>query len=154
MGAYEKALPLYQRVLQISEKVIGPEHPDTATSLNSLGNLYLAQKNYAAAETYFRRGKSTTALADLALARGQPEEALKLLQDQAPTWRDTPRYQVQYHTLQGLALAGVGRRGEGPLTLLKAVRGVEDLRAGPRGSGPLLPGGAVREAIFAPTGGW
>ena len=128
MGAYEKALPLYQQALKIFEKAQGPEHPSTATSLSNLGVLYLAQRNYAAAETYFRRGKSTIGLVDLALARGQPEEALKLLQDQAPTWRDTPRYQVQYYTLQGLALAGVGRRGEAALTLLKAVHGVEDLR--------------------------
>ena len=33
MGAYEKALPLYQRALGIREKVLGPEHPDVATTL-------------------------------------------------------------------------------------------------------------------------
>ena len=35
-GDYAKAEPLYQRALKISEKALGPEHPDTATSLNNL----------------------------------------------------------------------------------------------------------------------
>ena len=30
MGDYAKAEPLYQRALKISEKALGPEHPDTA----------------------------------------------------------------------------------------------------------------------------
>jgi len=42
MGEYEKALPLYQRALAIREKVLGPEAPDTATSLNNLANIYEA----------------------------------------------------------------------------------------------------------------
>jgi hypothetical protein len=33
---YELAEPLFQRALDIREHVIGPEHPDTATSLNDL----------------------------------------------------------------------------------------------------------------------
>jgi len=40
MGAYEKALPLYQRALDICEKVLGPEHPYVATTLNNLAELY------------------------------------------------------------------------------------------------------------------
>ena len=39
MGAYEKALPLYQRALEIYEKVLGPEHPDVANTLNNLAGL-------------------------------------------------------------------------------------------------------------------
>ena len=30
MGDYAKAEPLFQRALKISEKALGPEHPDTA----------------------------------------------------------------------------------------------------------------------------
>ena len=40
MGDYEKALPLYQRALDIREKVLGPQHPDVATTLNNLAGLY------------------------------------------------------------------------------------------------------------------
>jgi tetratricopeptide (TPR) repeat protein len=128
MGAYDQALPLYQRALQICEKALGPEHPSTALSLINLGGLYLSRKDYQAAESYFRRGKSQSALVYLLLAQGQPEEALRLLQDLAPTWRHTPRRHVQYHTQHGLALAGMGRFGESALALLQAVQGVEELR--------------------------
>jgi len=47
MGAYEKALPLYQRALDIREKMLGPEHPDVAATLNNLAEFY---KNMGAYE--------------------------------------------------------------------------------------------------------
>jgi CHAT domain-containing protein len=128
MGAYEQALPLSQRALKIREKALGPEHPDTDGSFETLGILYLAQKDYPVAEAYFRRARSKAGLIDLSMAQGQPEDALKLLQDQAPTWQSTPRYYAQYHTHHGLALAGVGRFGEASLALHRAVQGVEELR--------------------------
>jgi hypothetical protein len=40
MGFYEKALPLYQRALEISEKVLGSQHPFVAQLLNNLAALY------------------------------------------------------------------------------------------------------------------
>jgi Tetratricopeptide repeat len=39
-GRYGEAIPLATRALAIREKVLGPEHPNTATSLNNLGVLY------------------------------------------------------------------------------------------------------------------
>jgi TIR domain/Tetratricopeptide repeat/NB-ARC domain len=42
-GAYPQAASLLTEVLAISEKVLGPEHPDTAQSLNSLALLLRAQ---------------------------------------------------------------------------------------------------------------
>ena len=39
MGEYAKAEPLYQEALRIRQKVLGPEHPDTATSLDNLALL-------------------------------------------------------------------------------------------------------------------
>ena len=50
MGEYAKAEPLYQEALRIRQKVLGPEHPDTATSLNNLASLYRAMGEYAKAE--------------------------------------------------------------------------------------------------------
>ena len=35
-GNYVQAEPLYQRACTIYEKVLGPEHPDTAASLTNL----------------------------------------------------------------------------------------------------------------------
>ena len=52
---YEKAKPLCQRALAIREKVLGPEHPDTAQSLSNLAGLYNSQGLYAKAEPLFQR---------------------------------------------------------------------------------------------------
>ena len=38
-GDYEGAKPLYERSLAIREKVLGPDHPDVASSLNNLAGL-------------------------------------------------------------------------------------------------------------------
>jgi len=43
---YAQALPLYERALAIDEKVYGKEHPEVATDLNNLANLYYAQGAY------------------------------------------------------------------------------------------------------------
>ena len=40
----------------ITEKALGPDHPDTATSLNNLAALYRSQGAYAKAEPLLRRG--------------------------------------------------------------------------------------------------
>ena len=49
------ARPLFERALAIREKVLGPEHPDTATSLNNLALLLKARA------TLRGRGRSTSA---------------------------------------------------------------------------------------------
>ena len=46
-GQYAQAEPLYKRALAIKEKALGPDHPDVATSLNNLAELYQAQGQYA-----------------------------------------------------------------------------------------------------------
>jgi len=40
----------------VREKVLGPEHPDTALSLNNLALLYYNQGNYDDAEPLYKRG--------------------------------------------------------------------------------------------------
>ena len=54
MGDYAKAEPLYRKALRIRQKVFGPEHPDTATSLNNLAALYNDMGDYATAESLYR----------------------------------------------------------------------------------------------------
>ena len=49
-GRYSEAEPLYKRALAASERVLGPEHPDTLRSVNNLGVLYQAQGRYSEAE--------------------------------------------------------------------------------------------------------
>ena len=55
MGDYPRAEPLLERSLKITENVLGPEHPSTATSANNLGNLYDAMGDYARAEPLHQR---------------------------------------------------------------------------------------------------
>ena len=47
--------PLYERALAIREKVRGPEHPDTALSLNNLGSVLYSQGDLAAARPLHER---------------------------------------------------------------------------------------------------
>jgi tetratricopeptide (TPR) repeat protein len=54
-GRYSEAIPLAQRVLTICEKALGPDHPDVATSLNNLAELYRVQGRYADAERLYER---------------------------------------------------------------------------------------------------
>jgi tetratricopeptide (TPR) repeat protein len=48
-GEYVKALPLLEKALGIRERVLGEEHPDTATSYNNLAHLYQSMGDYAKA---------------------------------------------------------------------------------------------------------
>jgi tetratricopeptide (TPR) repeat protein len=49
------ARPLLERALAIREKVLGSEHPDTATSLNNLASLVHAQGDLAGARPLLER---------------------------------------------------------------------------------------------------
>ncbi len=44
-----------RRILQEQERILGPEHPDTLNSVNSLGNLLSGKGDYAGAEALYRR---------------------------------------------------------------------------------------------------
>lgn len=52
---YSEAEEPLRKALQIREELLGPEHPDTALSLNDLGRLYRAQAKYAEAEQLWQR---------------------------------------------------------------------------------------------------
>jgi tetratricopeptide (TPR) repeat protein len=54
-GAYLEARPLCERALAIREKVLGPEHPDTATSLSHFARLLHAQGDLAGARHLHER---------------------------------------------------------------------------------------------------
>src|SRR5271165_3093068 len=52
---YNKAESLFQEVLRIHRKVLGAEHPDTARTLNNLGDIYLVTGDYAKAASLFNQ---------------------------------------------------------------------------------------------------
>ncbi len=54
-GKYAEAEPLCQRALAINEQQLGADHPDTASSLHGLADLYLEQGKYEQAEVFYQR---------------------------------------------------------------------------------------------------
>ena len=70
-----EARPLFERALAIREKLLGPEHPDTATSLNNLANLLLDQRDLAGARPLLERA---LAIWEKALGPEHPDTATSL----------------------------------------------------------------------------
>jgi len=54
-GYFSAAIPLLRRALSIKEKVLGKEHPDTASSLNNLALLLKSKGDYDSAEPLYKR---------------------------------------------------------------------------------------------------
>jgi Tfp pilus assembly protein PilF len=54
-GKYEETEVMHRRALEASEKVLGPEHPDTLASVNNLGRVLGRQGKYEEAEVMHRR---------------------------------------------------------------------------------------------------
>jgi len=113
LGAYAQARPLYARALALREKCLGPEHPDTAETLNNLALLLRDGSDHAAARPLLERalainekafgpehGATATSLNNLAL----------LLRDQGDLTAARPLFER--------ALAGADRAfgGEHPTT--------------------------------------
>ncbi|MBP7866921.1 MAG: tetratricopeptide repeat protein [Acidobacteria bacterium] len=55
LGLLGKAEPLIREALAVREKALGPDHPDTADSLDTLGVLLTRQKKYGEAEQTLRK---------------------------------------------------------------------------------------------------
>jgi tetratricopeptide (TPR) repeat protein len=52
-GRYSEAEPLFLQALELTQRLLGDEHPDVATSLNNLAFLYRSQGRYSEAEPLF-----------------------------------------------------------------------------------------------------
>ena len=87
-GKYSEATPLAQRSLAISEKALGPDHPDVGVSLNNLAGLYRVQGRFVEAEPLYRR---SLAISEKALGPDHPDVAL-LLQNMGGLYRAQGRY--------------------------------------------------------------
>jgi tetratricopeptide (TPR) repeat protein len=55
MALYSSALPFFQRLLEIREHALGPNHPDVANSLDDLAIIYQNQGRYAEALPLIQR---------------------------------------------------------------------------------------------------
>ena len=74
-GRYEEAIPRAERALVIREKALGPEHPQTAASLNNLALLYQDAGAYGKAEPLYQRALAIT---EKALGPEHPQTATSL----------------------------------------------------------------------------
>ena len=54
-GKFQQAVPIAEEVLKYCEKNYGPDHPETADSLNDLASLYAGMGEYAKALPLFQR---------------------------------------------------------------------------------------------------
>jgi tetratricopeptide (TPR) repeat protein len=75
LAAFSDAQKLAERALAIRQKVLGADHPDTATSLNNIGGLLLAQSDLVGAWSYYERA---LAINEKALGPDHPATALGL----------------------------------------------------------------------------
>jgi tetratricopeptide (TPR) repeat protein len=74
-GRYSEAIPLVQRILAIREKSLGDGHPNVATWLNNLAEMYKEQGRYTDAELLFKRSLT---IDEGALGRDHPDIAASL----------------------------------------------------------------------------
>jgi tetratricopeptide (TPR) repeat protein len=75
LAAYSSARPLLERGLAIREQTLGPDHPDTASSLNNLGGLLDSQGDLAGARPYYERA---LAIREKVLGSDHPDTATSL----------------------------------------------------------------------------
>jgi tetratricopeptide (TPR) repeat protein len=74
-GSFKQAASLFRDALAIREETLGPEHPDTAQSLNNLGLLLQAQGDLAGARPLLERG---LAIREKVLGPEHPDTARSL----------------------------------------------------------------------------
>ena len=70
-----RAEPLFRQALEIRKKVLGENHPDYASSLNNLADLYHDQGDYPRAEPLFRQASE---IAKKVLGENHPHYAHSL----------------------------------------------------------------------------
>ncbi len=58
LGDYDKSLEYYNKALSIRQKVLGEEHPDTATSYNNIGYVYSELGDYDKSLEYYDKALS------------------------------------------------------------------------------------------------
>ncbi len=96
IAEYQASYPYRERALTIWEKVLGGEHPNTASSLNNLGSLLQDMGDYAGARLYLERA---LAIREKVLGSEHPTTALSLnnlgnlLQDMGDNTGARPYYE-------------------------------------------------------------
>jgi tetratricopeptide (TPR) repeat protein len=150
LGDYAGAQPPYARALALRKRVLGPDHPDVATSLNNLAALYRGQGRYDQAEPLYQQALAlrervlgadhpdiVTSLNNLAVlyqAQGRYGEAEPLYRRALDICERTlgPAHPLVAHSLNNLAglYQAQGRYGEAE-PLHQRARGIREHTLGP-----------------------
>jgi tetratricopeptide (TPR) repeat protein len=113
---YEEAEPLYQKSLAITEKALGPDHPETAVRLNNLALLYHNQGRYDKAEPLHKR---TLSIRERALGGDHPDTA-QSLNNLALLYHSQGRYdEAEPPYLQAVAITEKALGPDHPETALR-----------------------------------
>ncbi|MCX7982151.1 MAG: tetratricopeptide repeat protein [Syntrophales bacterium] len=137
LGKYEEALNYLKQAFEIDKKLDNPHLMETR--LNNIGAVYLKQKKYREAEEVFLMRKRLapkvapnrllhSGLAELYLITGRYDEALKIIMEIPPTWRDNRNRHIEYHTQLGMAYKGKGELKSAANHLYTAVSLTEEMR--------------------------
>ncbi len=86
-GRYAEGVKVAQEALKVAKESFGPDHPNLATSLNILAELYRAQGQYAAAEPLYKR---SLAIREKALGPDHPDVAT-VLENISELYKETGR---------------------------------------------------------------
>ena len=72
-GNYPKALEFYTKALNIQEKILGKDHPDTALSYNNIGSVYNRMGDYTKALEFYTKALN---IREKVLGKDHPDTAL------------------------------------------------------------------------------
>src|SRR5208337_4246981 len=92
-GEYQKATDIFEQVVELANKTLGPDHPGVATSLNNLADLYKKQNRYAEAEPLYKRSLE---IREAKLGPDHPDVA-KSLNNLAELYKNQGRYAETPH---------------------------------------------------------
>ncbi|HEX8818760.1 MAG TPA: serine/threonine-protein kinase [Archangium sp.] len=122
LGRYEEARTSYERALAIAQKTLGPEHPDVANTLTSLGRSLVRAQHLDEAEHHLQNSlaigekvlgpehpqvaETLLGLAEVALARGQPAQALPPLERALSMDTSFERAEFQFTLARALEASG------------------------------------------------
>ena len=109
-GKYDAAEPLCRETLQLREKVLGKEHPQTLTSMNNLAGLFNSQGRYDAAEPLYRE---TLQLTEKVLGKEHPD-TLRSMNNLAGLLNSQGKSSKPRTVVTGRRCCGLLRKGTRP----------------------------------------
>jgi tetratricopeptide (TPR) repeat protein len=149
-AAYSEAAPLLRDALAISVNVLGPDHPDTAISLNNLANVLRARGDLAEARPLYERA---LAISEKVLGPEHPATAISLtnLANLLVSQGDLVGARPLYERALAIREEAFGPEHSDTATCLKSLASVLKAQGDFAGARPLYERAlAIREKTLGP----